>query len=114
MVGLEFELGANNILLFNTASTAQNRWGGGAAPSPGLCAHACPCFPKRKLKDVFPFFRRSWDVSEESLRSTFSCSPGAPSSLHQTSKQVACPASPLPAQHFPHPHALWSGLLLLQ
>ncbi|XP_015328064.1 vinexin isoform X6 [Bos taurus] len=32
--------------------------------------------------------RRSWDVSEESLRSTFSCSPGAPSSLHQTSKQV--------------------------
>uniref|UniRef100_A0A8C2RAD5 SoHo domain-containing protein n=1 Tax=Capra hircus TaxID=9925 RepID=A0A8C2RAD5_CAPHI len=31
---------------------------------------------------------RSWDVSEESLRSTFSCSPGAPSSLHQTSKQV--------------------------
>ena len=55
MVGLEFEFRANNILLFNTASTAQSRWGGGAAPSPGLCAHTCLCFPKTKLKDVFAF-----------------------------------------------------------
>ena len=54
MVGLEFEFRANNILLFNTAST-QSRWAGGAAPSPGLCAHTCLCFPKTKLKDVFPF-----------------------------------------------------------
>uniref|UniRef100_A0A8C3WY12 Vinexin n=1 Tax=Catagonus wagneri TaxID=51154 RepID=A0A8C3WY12_9CETA len=31
---------------------------------------------------------RSCDVSKEFLRSTFNCNPGAPSSLHQTPKQV--------------------------
>uniref|UniRef100_F1RMA6 Sorbin and SH3 domain containing 3 n=1 Tax=Sus scrofa TaxID=9823 RepID=F1RMA6_PIG len=36
----------------------------------------------------FPFFRRSWDVSEEFLRSTFNCNSGAPSSLHPTPNQV--------------------------
>lgn len=47
----------------------------------------------------FPFFRRSWDVSEEFLRSTFNCNSGAPSSLHPTPNQVAPPA---PTQHPPH------------
>lgn len=31
---------------------------------------------------------RSWDVSEEFLRSTFNCNSGAPSSLHPTPNQV--------------------------
>eukprot|EP00071_Canis_lupus_P031948 XP_022265505.1 vinexin [Canis lupus familiaris] len=31
---------------------------------------------------------RSWNPSEEFPRSTFNCNPGAPSSLHQTPKQV--------------------------
>ncbi|XP_040098795.1 vinexin isoform X2 [Oryx dammah] len=44
--------------------------------------------PPARPNQTSPLSGRSWDVSEESLRSTFSCSPGAPSSLHQTSKQV--------------------------
>ncbi|XP_052500874.1 vinexin isoform X9 [Budorcas taxicolor] len=44
--------------------------------------------PPARSNQKSPLSGRSWDVSEESLRSTFSCSPGAPSSLHQTSKQV--------------------------
>nr|XP_020755608.1 vinexin isoform X5 [Odocoileus virginianus texanus] len=44
--------------------------------------------PPARPNQTSPLSGRSWDVSEESLRSTFSCSPGAPSSLHQTAKQV--------------------------
>ncbi|XP_020755606.2 vinexin isoform X4 [Odocoileus virginianus] len=44
--------------------------------------------PPARPNQTSPLSGRSWDVSEESLRSTFSSSPGAPSSLPQTSKQV--------------------------
>lgn len=43
----------------------------------------------------FPFFRRSWDHSEELPRSTFSYRPGAFSTVLQPPNQVAHPACSL-------------------
>lgn len=54
----------------------------------------------------FPSFRRSWDISEEFLRNTFTCNAGASSSLHQTPNQVARPASPHRPPRSLHPPPL--------